>query len=86
LEVNFNLLHQVSLRGNTLITANIGSDSNWALSTLDLVTEQYERRLSKQLPIKSTFSFNNDGREALVFVENEYDNQLVRVGYNFGYN
>ena len=86
LGIDFKLRHQVGLRGNTLILANIGVDSLWRLTTLDLVSEQLQHQVSNTLPIKTSFSFNNDGTAALLTVENSLESQLVKIGYNFGYN
>ena len=86
LNIDFNLLYQVSLHGNKLITANIGVDSHWKLATLDLVSEQIQHQVITTLPIKTKFSFNHEGSAAIVSVENDHENQLVKLGYNFGYN
>jgi DNA-binding winged helix-turn-helix (wHTH) protein len=84
--IDFNFLYQVSLHGNKIISANIGSDSTWKLATLDLITEQYQQQSLHDLPINSKFSFNNDGTESIVSTANDDGNQLVRLSYNFGYN
>lgn len=86
MQVNFSQRHQVGVYGDKLIATNLMADSNWALATFDLVTANYQRQLSSSLPMKSDFSFNNDGSIAIVTTENEYTNQLVKIGYNFGYN
>jgi hypothetical protein len=82
LKIDFNLMHQVSLHGNKLIAANIGVDSHWRLTMLDLVSEQYQHQVSNTLPIKTTFSFNNDATTAILMIENDHENQLVNLGYN----
>ena len=84
--IDFNFLHQVSVHGNKVISANIGSDSTWKLATLDLITEQYQQQSLNDLPINSKFSFNHDGTESIVSTANDDGNQLVRLSYNFGYN
>lgn len=84
--LNFAQRYQVGLYGDKLITTNLMVDSKWALSTLNLLTLDYQRQISSTLPMKSNFSFNQDGSFAIITTENEYTNQLVRLGYNFGYN
>lgn len=84
--LNFAQRYQVGLYGDKLITSNLMVDSNWVLTTLNLVTLDYQRQLSRTLPMKSNFSFNHDGSFAIITTENEHTNQLVRLGYNFGYN
>jgi hypothetical protein len=78
--------HQVGLYGDKLMTTNLMADGNWALASLNLVTQDYQRQLSSTLPIKSQFSFNNDASSVIITTQNEVVNQLVRLGYNFGYN
>jgi len=85
LQIDFNLRHQVSLHGNKLIAANIGVDSNWRLATLNLISGQYHQQVTNTLPIKTQFSFNKDGSAAVVVTGNDHENQLVKIGYNFGY-
>lgn len=77
LTIEFNLLHQVSLRGEKLIAANIGVDSNWKLMTLDLVSGEYQQQVTNSLPIQTTLSFNNEGTGVIVAVDNSHENQLV---------
>ncbi len=86
LTIEFNLLHQVSLRGEKLIAANIGVDSNWKLMTLDLVSGEYQQQVTNSLPIQTTLSFNNEGTGVIVAIDNSHENQLVKLSYNFGYN
>jgi DNA-binding winged helix-turn-helix (wHTH) protein len=86
LNVAFNLMHQISLHGNKLIIANIGSDSNWKLGYFDLVTFSFQQQTLTTLPINTKFSFNRDGTSAIVNTENNTENQLVKLGYNLGYN
>ncbi len=86
LKINFELRHQVNLLGDKLVSANLKADSNWSLTTLDLLTENTESQFSSSLPIKSSFSFNYDATKSIVTIENEHINQLVKVGYNFSYN
>jgi hypothetical protein len=86
LKVNFELRHQVNLLGDKLVSANLKTDSNWSLMTLELLTGNSESQFSTSLPIKSSFSFNNDGTKSIVTIENEHINQLVKIGYNFSYN
>lgn len=86
LKVNFELRHQVNLLGDKLVSANLKTDSNWSLITLELLTGNSESQFSTSLPIKSSFSFNNDGTRSIVTIENEHINQLVKIGYNFSYN
>jgi len=86
LSIDFKLRHQVSLRGNTLIIANIGVDSLWRLTTLDLLSGQQQHQVSDTLPIKTSFSFNNESTSAVLMAENDIENQLVKLGYNLGYN
>lgn len=82
LKIEFNLLHQVSLRGEKLIAANIGVDSNWKLMTLDLVSGEYQQQISNSLPIQTTLSFNNEGTGVIVVIDNSHENQLVKLSYN----
>lgn len=86
LNINLNRFNQVNLRGNTLILAHLEADGLWRLTTLDLVSEQSQQQVSKILPIKSSFSFSHDGTKAIVMAENVNENQLVEIGYSFGYN
>jgi DNA-binding winged helix-turn-helix (wHTH) protein/Tol biopolymer transport system component len=86
LEIDLKRKHHISVRGNELIVAQIGADAFWRISALNLVTEQHQQHLSTNLPIKTKFSFKNDGTAAIVETINDDENQLVSVGYNFGYN
>ena len=86
LKIDFKFMHQVSLRDNKLIAANIGVDSHWRLAILDLISGRHRQQVINNLPIKTKFSFNNEGNSAIVIIDNIHENQLVNVGYNLGYN
>lgn len=86
LKIDFKFMHQVSLRDNKLIAANIGVDSHWRLAILDLISGRYRQQVINNLPIKTKFSFNNEGNSAIVIIDNIHENQLVNIGYNLGYN
>jgi DNA-binding winged helix-turn-helix (wHTH) protein len=82
LKLNFTIRHQIELRGNQLIAANLSLDSNWRFFTLDLVTNDYQQHVASTLPIKTFFSFSYDAQTAIAIVENHLDSELVELDFN----
>jgi DNA-binding winged helix-turn-helix (wHTH) protein len=88
LEIDLTARHQINLRGNKLIVAytNINHASNWSLAELDLVTDHLQLHPIENLPVKTVFSIDKDGSGIIISVGNDHESQLVKFGYNSGYN
>ncbi len=82
LKLDFKIRHQLELRGNQLIAANLSLDSNWRFFTLDLVTNDYQQHVASTLPIKTFLSFSYDAQTAIAIVENHLDSELVELDFD----
>lgn len=84
--VLYDLNYQLSVQAGQLIIVYRSRVNDWVLSSVNIKTsELWQKRLPQQ-DFSKNFSIDPSGKKIIFITMKKEENQLVRFGYNFGYN
>ena len=84
--IHYDLDYQLVLRGDKLNVLHRNLMSDWELVSINLISGQHWQRKLAISEFSPQFSLDASGNELLFFKPKVDNNQIVRFGYNFGYN
>ena len=84
--IHYDLDYQLVLRGDKLNVLHRNLMSDWELVSINLISGQHWQRKLAYSEFSPQFSLDASGNELLFFKPKVDNNQIVRFGYNFGYN